>query len=131
MQKVYIVALFALLVSLGYASNLYAQSMRCETSRIVARGNTTAEVVQLCGEPSARDIHEECIDPISRQRIVGQPGVCNVVVYDARKQQARLPYDRLTSEIWTYNFGPNRLLYKLTFRNGELSEITTKGYGSR
>lgn len=32
-------------------------------------------------------------------------------------------------EIWTYNFGPDRLLEQLRFRNGRLVDISSDGYG--
>jgi hypothetical protein len=31
--------------------------------------------------------------------------------------------------VWTYNFGPSRLIYRLTFREGKLTHIETGGYG--
>ena len=31
--------------------------------------------------------------------------------------------------VWTYNFGPSRLVYRLTFRDGKLVHIETSGYG--
>jgi hypothetical protein len=31
--------------------------------------------------------------------------------------------------VWTYNFGPSRLIYRLTFREGKLAHIETGGYG--
>jgi hypothetical protein len=31
--------------------------------------------------------------------------------------------------VWTYNFGPNRLVYRLTFREGKLVHIAIGGYG--
>jgi hypothetical protein len=33
------------------------------------------------------------------------------------------------AEDWTYNFGPNRLMQRLRFINGQLHEIDTMGYG--
>lgn len=32
-------------------------------------------------------------------------------------------------EEWTYNFGPSRFLYILTFKNGRLVKIDDDGYG--
>jgi uncharacterized protein YvpB len=32
-------------------------------------------------------------------------------------------------EIWTYNFGPHKLMRRLRFDDGELVEIETLGYG--
>ena len=32
-------------------------------------------------------------------------------------------------EIWTYNFGPNKLMRRLRFVDGELQDIETLGYG--
>ena len=31
--------------------------------------------------------------------------------------------------VWTDHFGPSRLVYRLTFRDGKLTHIETGGYG--
>ncbi|MGO9804893.1 MAG: DUF2845 domain-containing protein [Steroidobacteraceae bacterium] len=32
-------------------------------------------------------------------------------------------------ELWIYNFGPNRLMQRIRFRNGVVAGIETIGYG--
>jgi hypothetical protein len=90
-------------------------TMRCGT-RIVSTGDGKDKVRVLCGEPTS----------ISFAGLVSAPGY-----YTG-------PYDysyfgpgwmELPVEIWTYNFGPTKLLRKLRFVGDELQEIVTSGYG--
>jgi hypothetical protein len=90
-------------------------SMRCGT-RIVRSGDGKDKVRSLCGEPTST----------SFAGMVGYPS------YYYR------PYDyfyvtpgwlEVPVEIWTYNFGPTKLLRKLRFVGDELTEIRTDGYG--
>ncbi|HEY6012184.1 MAG TPA: DUF2845 domain-containing protein [Nitrospirota bacterium] len=37
----------------------------------------------------------------------------------------------MTIEEWTYDFGPNRFMRIITFRNNTVSDIRTGGYGRR
>jgi len=37
--------------------------------------------------------------------------------------------DCITVDMWTYNFGPHRLVHKLIFKSGRLTAIQTHGYG--
>lgn len=57
----------------------------------------------LCGPPSFRDVESHPL-----------PGTRGHVV---------------DAEVWTYNFGPDRLLQLLRFRNNHLADIRSDGYG--
>ena len=90
-------------IALLLAPNLWAgDSMRCG-QRLITVGDSAAEVLATCGDPSFRDV----------QSVGGNsaPGVIN------------------DAEQWTYNFGPNKLLHVLHMRFGRLSKIETDGYG--
>ncbi|MGB1581002.1 MAG: DUF2845 domain-containing protein, partial [Nevskiales bacterium] len=80
-----------------------AQALRCDR-RIVGEQDKMHEVLARCGEPTFRDRHP----PLNAygQSYFGYP-----------------------EETWYYNFGPNRLIHLLAFRNGRLIEIETGGYG--
>lgn len=96
----------------------YADIMRCETGRVVSSGDTTAEVLAQCGEPTQRESGQECLkarDGKSRAR--------------ANHQKPFHEVDCVTVETWTYNFGPRRLVQRLTFKNNRLETIQTQGYG--
>ncbi|MDQ3829726.1 MAG: DUF2845 domain-containing protein [Candidatus Tectomicrobia bacterium] len=78
------------------------------------RGRADHEVQAICGEPTQVDDSVE---------IVLKPAddVFGRVV-------DHLPVAAPKS-VWTYNFGPSRLVYRLTFREGTLVHIETGGYG--
>lgn len=79
------------------------ESMRCG-SRLITQGTSQAKVAALCGQPA---------------QVVRPPGVDGVVpgVFDVRE------------EVWTYNFGPNRLMQRIRFLDGVVTNIDSVGYG--
>lgn len=92
----------------GYSKNVKPEKREC-SEQTVSLGDLKSDVVQKCGEPTWKDLHEEeLIDRLNT-------GV-------ERK-------NFVTVEEWTYNLGPNRFVRILTFRNGKLVDIRTGGYG--
>jgi len=77
--------------------------------RVISPGDTKADVLIRCGEPFYKTSHQEEL----RERIDGI-GSRTVTV---------------TVEEWTYNFGPQRFMRIITFRNGTVVDIRTGGYG--
>ncbi len=77
--------------------------------RIISTGDTKGEVLAKCGEPFYRTSHDEelreHLDETRSRKVV------------------------VTVEEWTYNFGPQRFLRVITFRNGLVVDIRTGGYG--
>jgi hypothetical protein len=78
-------------------------------ARIVAPGDTQAGVLEKCGEPARRERRRE-----ERIEAVTPDGTILTTV---------------TTEEWLYNFGPERFLYHLKFRDDTLVEIKTGEYG--
>ncbi len=79
--------------------------------RVISTGESKADVFAKCGEPFYRTSHDEEVwmpigDASSRKVIV------NV-------------------EEWTYNFGPQRFMRIITFRNGRVVDVRTGNYGVR
>jgi hypothetical protein len=103
-----------------------ASAFRCGT-QLVGEGDTRAEVIQKCGEPTFVDSWEEELV----QRDFGA-----VPDYDPRTgryEGSRQPFlvkIQVKIELWTYNLGPTQFTRYLRFENGILREITTgaKGY---
>jgi hypothetical protein len=90
-----------------------AWALDCE-GRLVSEGQTLSEVYAICGAPAQVD---DSVD------IILQPA------YDPfRRVVDHLPV-AVPKSVWTYNFGPSRLIYRLTFREGKLAHIETGGYG--
>ena len=116
-----IVAILCVFGSVG-ADNAF----RCGT-QLVGEGDTRAEVIHKCGEPTFVDAWEEELI----QRDFGA-----VRDYDPRTgryEGYRDPFlvkVQVKIELWTYNLGPTQFTRYLRFENGILQEITTgaKGY---
>lgn len=77
--------------------------------RAISVGDRKPDILIKCGEPHFKNSFQEEI----RERF-GDSSVRTVVV---------------TVEEWTYNFGPQRFIRVITFRNGTVVEIRTGGYG--
>jgi len=91
-----------------------ALALECD-GRVVSMGYQTWRVREICGEPaSIQDLHhmipQRYYDPYQRVYV-------DTFVY-------------VNKSVWTYNFGPNRLIYILTFEHDKLVNIETGGYGS-
>jgi hypothetical protein len=107
--------LLILLVLLGSATAT-ADAMRCG-SRIVREGDTLTAVRDLCGEPSdvqSRSILRRPTYYIGGREYYFGDGLVEVPV-----------------EVWTYNFGPYKLMRRVRFVDGLVEEIETLGYGYR
>lgn len=105
------VQLLALALTLLLAGPAHA--MRCGT-RIVTEGDYAVDVLHRCGEP---EYIEESAD--YRYRSISTR---HGRLYGSSPAPVAI-------EVWTYNFGPNRLMRRLRFENGELQSIRTLGYG--
>jgi hypothetical protein len=107
----------AVLVLLGcawLAAPAHADAMRCG-SRLIREGDPRSQVRDFCGEPT----------DVQTYTVLRRP------YYDFH---GRLVYygDGLVEipvEIWTYNFGPYKLMRRVKFFDGQVEEIETLGYG--
>jgi hypothetical protein len=95
-------ALGVLLLALVPALAL-GQSMRC-ASKLITQGTSQAKVAALCGPP-VQVVRPPAYDGVA-------PGVSDV-----------------SEEIWVYNFGPNRFMQRIRFRDGVVTNIASVGYG--
>jgi len=81
------------------------------SGRIIEAGIPQADVLAACGPPAWRDQRTDSwIDEIRRD------GTVLVSVY---------------TEEWIFDFGADRLLYFVYFRDGKVAAIRTGGYGGR
>ena len=92
-----------------------ANTMRCG-SRIIARGDTRSEVAARCGEPT---------EVITQRSVFRRP----VIWSNGRPFFVGESFIEIPVESWIYNLGPNRLMRKVIFENGFVSEIQTLGFG--
>ena len=106
--------LSTLAVGLFCMSQAQADAMRCG-GRLVGDGDPRALVRARCGDPADVQTHYIQRRPIfnraGRQVFYGD-GVVEVPV-----------------EVWTYNFGPRRLMYQVRFVDGRIDQSETLGYG--
>ena len=79
------------------------QSVRCG-NKLITEGTSQAKVAALCGQP-VQVVHPPAYDG-------AVPGASDV-----------------EEEIWIYNFGPNKLMQRIRFRNGIVATIGSVGYG--
>ncbi len=92
-----------------------ALALRCD-GRIVATGDRDFQVRGRCGAPYFVDGYSELVSYGSDHDQGGYGGT----TYHRSER---------VYEDWYYNFGGNRLLYRLRFRDGRLVRIDTHGYG--
>jgi hypothetical protein len=78
-----------------------AYALRCG-SGIVDNGDTTLKLVRLCGQPTLKEQQERRVLTRSYDQLRG-------VYFD--------DYLTVTYEIWTYNFGPQRFVQRITNEN--------------
>jgi hypothetical protein len=87
-----------------------ADSMRCG-SKLMTDGDPADKVAAYCGEPVS----------IERREILRSYGY-------HRGLTVHSSYE-VSVEIWTYNFGPNKLMYRLRFEDGLLVDVDTLSHG--
>lgn len=110
------VLIAAFLIASAFAPSAFADAMRCG-SRLVTHGDTRSAVISICGEPNE----------VETRSILRRPtySLNGRVVYFGDG------YVEVPVEIWTYNFGPYKLVRRVRFVDGRVEEIETLGYGWR
>jgi hypothetical protein len=101
-------------VLLAAAFGARADAMRCG-NRLISEGDTRSQVRGLCGEPAdvqTRSILRRPHYTLNGRFVYFGDGLIEIPV-----------------EIWTYNFGPYKLMRRVRFVDGQVEEIETLGYG--
>lgn len=106
------VLLAVFLLVLACLSTVPAWALRCG-NRLVSVGEPQTAVWHKCGEPDTADWR-------MNYRVI--PG------YDAFGF-ARPVYVPVMTEVWVYNFGPQRFMQEMSFEDGRLVAIESLGYG--
>jgi len=91
-----------------------AQSIRCG-NKLVSRGTISAEVVARCGDPAQVE-HKTEYQSVTASTLGRQ----NLAIGSTIEVQI---------ELWTYNFGPNKLMQRIRFEDGIVVRIESLGYG--
>jgi hypothetical protein len=87
-----------------------ADSMRCG-SKLLTDGDPVDKVEALCGSPTSIE-RREILRPYGYHR--------GITVHSSYE---------VSVEIWTYNFGPHKLMYRLRFEDGLIVDIDTLTHG--
>ena len=109
----WIIGIAALIGLLCHDVMAAGRSMRC-ASRLVKVGDFQSEVIARCGDPQYVETFED------------HPGKWVSKYAEDAYGRFKAPYllkSPINKEIWTYQFGPNRLPYYLYFYKGRLTRI--------
>lgn len=109
-----ILALISLTLGLAAGTAAHADAMRCG-SRLITTGDTRAMVREFCGEPA---------DIVTRTILQRPNFMLHGQTYFLNEGYVEVPV-----EVWTYNLGPNRLMRRISFIDGNVDSIETLGYG--
>ena len=90
-------------------------SMRCG-SKLIDDGASRSEVAAKCGEPE---------EVITLRSVFRRP----VIWSYGRPYFVGESFIEIPVESWIYNFGPNKLMRRVIFEGGYVTEIETLGYG--
>jgi hypothetical protein len=107
-------AVLVLCLGLLAASPSFA-AIRCGT-KVVSEGATRSEVAAKCGEPT---------EVVSQKSVFRRP----VIWSNGRPYYIGEDFIEVQVEAWIYNLGPNKLMRRLRFEGGVLTEIESLGYG--
>jgi hypothetical protein len=108
-MKTRIPRIWLAVAALAVSGSASADSMRCGT-RLMTDGDPVDKVEAYCGPPAS--IERQILRPWGYQR-----GVTVHSTYE------------VSVEIWTYNFGPSKLMYRLRFEDGLLVDVDTLSHG--
>ena len=91
-----------------------ADSMRCG-SKLISEGDTAEKVLQYCGEPVEQ----------TRTYIVRKPR------FEVGGQEYSFNgEEEVPVDLWTYDFGPNKLMRKVRLVAGKVDSIETLEHGT-
>lgn len=102
--------MIVLSAALAVSGPAAADSMRCGT-KLMTDGDPLDKVAALCGPPASVE-RREILRPYGYHR--------GFTVYSSYE---------VSVEIWTYNFGPHKLMYRLRFEDGLLVDVDTLSHG--
>ena len=100
---------------LGLLACSPAFAFRCG-NKLVSEGDSRAEVAAKCGEPT---------DVVNQKSVFRRP----VIWTAGRPYFIGENFIEIPVETWIYNLGPNKLMQRLRFESGFVTDIDTMGYG--
>lgn len=109
---------------------LEALALRCGNA-LISKGDTQAKVLRYCGEPvqSQETLGIRAGVYLNRKTRYGDNPTTDLNY----SRGHYLPYGRrevIVAE-WIYNFGPNKLMRRITFEDGIVEKVEKLDYGYR
>jgi hypothetical protein len=98
----------ALFITAAWPVLAAAEALDC-SGGIVSVGDSRIDLLLKCGEPDAKETHQEVFSDSTLQ---------------GEKRKLYVTIDE-----WTYNFGPARFMRVVTLRDGKVADIRVGGYG--
>ena len=102
--------MIVLSAALAISGPAAADSMRCGT-RLMTDGDPLDKVAAFCGPPASIE-RREILRPYGYHR--------GITVHSSYE---------VSVELWTYNFGSHKLMYRLRFEDGLLVDVDTLSHG--
>jgi hypothetical protein len=102
-------------VVLGLLACSPAFAFRCG-NKLVSEGDSRSEVAAKCGEPT---------EVVAQRSVFRRP----VIWSYGRPYYIGDDFIEIPVETWIYNLGPNKLMRRLRFEGGFVTDIETLGYG--
>jgi hypothetical protein len=95
---------------------------RCESGRLVSRGDHMAEVRHKCGDP------QFVIQRTEKRRVKHKivRWVAGAAEEVSEEREVEVPIDE-----WTYDLGPERFIRFVAFEDGRVIGVRTGGYGTK
>ena len=114
-----------LLASCMLLANFAVAGIRCGT-QVINEGDSSHYVERECGPPE----YKQQRSGVTTSGVEGSSSVSDRNYLSSQSLQQYLEYsEQVSIEEWIYNFGPNRLMQKVTFLNGRVFSIQSEGYG--
>ena len=111
-----------------------ALALRCDR-HVVTEGYHKSRVLHLCGEPEYIEHKTDYVDTrlgISiRNYGLSKQDTNRLQADGSTLEQDLRQLTPIHFEVWTYNFGPRRLVHYLQFKDDILQDIKVGGYGYR
>jgi hypothetical protein len=111
---------------LGFGHAHALENLRCG-SVLISIGDSRLEVEHKCGVPD--DVAETFVLQRRSRSVQARPIQQEHMGYKERVAYKEEEVIEIPVELWTYNFGSNRLMSRLHFVAGRLTQIETLGYG--
>jgi hypothetical protein len=108
---------------LGVTASARADSLNCN-NRIASTGDSRYEVKAICGEP---DDASQRVEYRKVSRRVSAPCAGG----GARCRDTQEEVIEIVIDEWIYDFGRNRFIQHVTFEQGRLVRVESRGYGHK